>query len=83
MLYISSLKRLEKIKTEEPLEGDEVKTVDLSEMSPLEGDEVKSEPKEVIAKRVKLNPPRKTETGLKILTPNKLLTRFPVLLAQI
>ena len=52
-------------------------------MSPLEGDEVKSEPKEVIAKRVKLNPPRKTETGLKILTPNKLLTRFPVLLAQI
>ena len=34
---------------------------------------------------MKLDPPkRKNEgTGLKILTPNKLLTTFPILLAQI
>ena len=34
------LKRLERIKTEKTLEGDEVKIVDLSEMPPLESDEV-------------------------------------------
>ena len=46
---------------------------DLPPMPPLEGDEIKLEPKETIAERVKLNPPkRKNEgTGLKILTPNK------------
>ena len=49
-------KRLERIKTEEPLEGDEIEIEDLSDMSPLEGDEVKSEPEELIPERVKLNP---------------------------
>ena len=52
----------------------------------LEGDEeVKSEPEETIAERVELNPrERKNErTGLKILTPNKPLTRLPILLAQL
>ena len=56
------------------------------DLPPLEGDEeVKLEPEESIAERVKLNPrKRKNEgTGLKILTPNKLLTRLPILLAQI
>ena len=50
-------------------------------MPPLEGIE---ESEETIAERVKLNPrKRKNEgTGLKILTPNKLLTRLPILLAQ-
>ena len=48
-------KRLERIKTEEPLEGDEVKTEDLPDMPPLEGDKVKSEPEETIAERVELN----------------------------
>ena len=33
-------KRLEKIRTQEPLECDEVKIVDLSDMPPLEVDEV-------------------------------------------
>ena len=39
------LKRLQKIKNKELLESDEVKMLDLSDMSPLEGDEkkVKSE----------------------------------------
>ena len=37
------------------------------------------------AERVKLKPRerKKTETGLKILTPNKILTKLPILLAQI
>ena len=48
-----------------PLEGDEEKIVDLSDMAPLESDE-----EEVDGRK-----------GLKILTPNKLLTRLPVLLA--
>ena len=62
-----------------PLEGDEEKNVDLSNMPPLEGNEeaVKSEPEETVAERVKLNPQKrkKTGTGIKILTPSKLLTR--------
>ena len=64
-----------------PLESDGVEIVDLSDMPPLEDDEeeVKSGLKETIAERAKLNPRRKTGTGIKILTPNKL----PVLLAQI
>ena len=47
---------LERIKIE-PLEVDEVKIVDLSNMPPLEGDkeEVESDPKETAAERVKLN----------------------------
>ena len=57
---------------------------DLPPMSKLEGDE-EPEAEKTIDERVKLNPrKRKYEgTGLKILTPNKLLTRIPILLAQI
>ena len=36
------LKRLQKIKNKELLQSDEVKMLDLSDMSPLEGDEKKS-----------------------------------------
>ena len=52
------------------------------DLPPLEGDE-KSE--ETIAEKVKLSlRKRKNEgTGLKFLTPDKLLTRLPILLAQI
>ena len=48
-------------------------------------EEVNLEPDENIAKRVKLNPRKGKNqgTGLKILTPNKLSTRLPILLAQI
>ena len=54
-------KRLERIKAEKPLEGDEVKIADLSDMSLPESDEelVKSKPEETIAERVKLNPRKK------------------------
>ena len=55
---------------------------DLLPMSPQEGNEkVKLKPEETIAARVKLNPRnrKKTGTGLKILTPKKLLTRLPIL----
>ena len=49
-------------------------------MLPLQGDEeqVKSEPKETAAERVKRNcwKKQKTGTGLKILTPNKLLAKI-------
>ena len=58
----------------------------LPPMSALEGDEeVKLEPEETIAERIKLNPRKRKNKGtrLKILTPNKLLTRLPILLAQI
>ena len=60
--------------------------VDLSETPSLEVDaQVKLEPQETIAKRLELNPQKRKNTGtkLKILTPNKLLTRFPILLTQI
>ena len=59
---------------------------DLLPMPPIEGgEEVKLEPEETIAERVKLNPKKRKNEGtrLKILTPNKLLTRFPILLAHI
>ena len=49
-------------------------------MPPLELDEeVKLEPEETIAERIKLNSWKRktTRTGLKILTPNNLLTRLP------
>ena len=55
-------------------------------MPPLEDDEeVKSEPEETIAEKVKLDPRKKKYAGtrLKILIPNKLLTRLPILLPQI
>ena len=55
---------------------------DLPPMSKLERDE-ESEAEKTIDERVKLNPQKRKyeETGLKILTPNKLLTRIPILLA--
>ena len=59
---------------------------DLPPMLALEGDEeVELEPEEPTAERVKLNPPKRKKegTGLKILTPNRLLTRLPILLTQI
>ena len=40
-------------------------------------------PEETISDRVKLNPQKNEGARLKILTPNKLLTRLPILLAQI
>ena len=57
----------------------------LPPMLGLEGDEqVKLEPEEYIAKRVKLKHrtknPKKTETRLKILTSDNLLTARPILL---
>ena len=55
-------------------------------MLALEGDEeVKVESEETIAERIKLNPRKRknTGTGIKFLTPNKLLTRLPILLVQI
>ena len=63
----------------------EEESEDLPPVPPLEGDEekVKVEPQESIAERVKLNPQKYEGTELKILTPNKLLTRLPILLAQI
>ena len=59
---------------------------DENEMPPLEDDEeVKSEPEETIAEKVKLDPRKKKYAGtrLKILIPNKLWTRLPILLPQI
>ena len=53
---------------------------------PLEDNkEVKLDPEETITERIKLNPLKRklTGKGLKALTPNKLLTRLPILLAQI
>ena len=56
---------------------------DLASLSAVEGDEeIKLEPEETIDERERLNP-RKTGTELKFLTPNNLLTRLPILLAQI
>ena len=43
----------------------------------------REKPQEIIAEKVKLMPQKKIGTGIKILTLNKLLTRLPVLLAQI
>ena len=55
-------------------------------MPPLVDDEeVKLLPEEIFAERIKLNPQERTNkgTGLKVLTRNKLLARFSILLAQI
>ena len=53
----------------------------------IEGDEkeVKLELEETIAERVQINTRKRINEwiGLKVLTPNKLLTRLPILLAQI
>ena len=64
LLVLLNLKKLEKIKTEELLEGGEGKTVDLSDKPPLEQDE------EGVNKG----------KGLKPLNSKKLLSRLPVLL---
>ena len=59
---------------------------DLPPMSALEGDEeVKLEPGETVVDRVKLisQKGKASRTGLKVLTPKKLLTRLAILLAQI
>ena len=45
-------------------------------------EEIKLEPEETIPERVKLNLWKITGAGLKILTPNKLLIRLPILLVQ-
>ena len=63
-------------------EGEDV----LPPMPPLDDyEEVKLEPEETIAERIKLNPRKRKNTGtrLKILSPDQLLTRLPILLAQI
>ena len=55
-------------------------------MPPLERDEeVKLEPEETAGKGMKWNPQKRKNAGtkLRILIPNKLLTRLPILLAQI
>ena len=72
-------KKLKKIKADEPLEGDEVKIVGLSDMLPLEGDEEKLKIYQLLESNEKV----KEVKRLKILAPNKLLNRIPVLLGQI
>ena len=67
---------------EEPLEDDEIKVADLSDIPRLKGDE------EIIVDlppmlSLKYHEEVKGEKGLKISTPNKLLNRLPILLAQI
>ena len=60
----------------------EMLNLDLDEDDlPQEGDEeVKLEPEETFAERIKLNSRKIKGIGLKISTPTKLLTRFPILL---
>ena len=61
-----------------------INILDLFDMPLLEDDEkVKSVAEKTIAERGKLNPRKKPVAGIKILTPNKLLTIILVLLAQI
>ena len=48
-----------------------------------DGEEGKLELEETISQKVKSNPWKNRGTGLKILTPNKLLTRLPILLEQL
>ena len=72
-------KKLKKIKADESLEGDEVKIVGLSDMLPLEGDEEKLKIYQLLESNEKV----KEVKRLKILAPNKLLNRIPVLLGQI
>ena len=58
----------------------------LDDLPPLEDDEgLKSETEEIIAEQMKLKPREEKiiGTGLKLLTPNKFLTRLPISLAQI
>ena len=79
MIFLNS-KGSEKIKTEEPLEGDKVKII--VDMSPLEGDEEKTVD---LLDKPPLEPDEeevKEEKELKTLNPNKLLTRLPVLLQR-
>ena len=58
---------------------------DLPPMPVLErNEEIKFEPEETITERIKLNSRKRKNagTGLKVLTPSKLLTRLSILLAQ-
>ena len=59
--------------------------LDEDDLPPMPALESNGEPEESIAERIKLNPRKikATGTGLKILTPNKLLTRLPIRLANI
>ena len=55
-------------------------------MLPIEDkEEAKLQPQETIAEKIKSNPWKRKNAGarLTVLTPNKLLTRLPLLLAQI
>ena len=58
---------------------------DLPSMPPLVGDEgeLKLEPEETVDEIVRIHHQKITGKGLKILTPSKLFTRLPILLAQI
>ena len=61
--------------------------LDEDDLPPIVGgdEKVKLQPEETIAERTELNPRKRKnmETRLKTLTPSKLLTRLPILLAQI
>ena len=59
--------------------------LDEDDLPPMSALESNGEPEESIGERIKLNPRKikATGTGLKILTPNKLLTRLPIRLANI
>ena len=62
---------------DETLEGDKEEIDDISSMPPLEGDEEFVDIQPIVPLEIK------EEKGLKILTPNKLLIRLTVFLAQI
>ena len=49
----------------------------------IEDEYLKSLLEQTIAERVKLMPEKETGTGIKILTPNELSTKLPVLLVQL
>ena len=78
-------KRLNVLKSSQKLAADFVEA-DLPPKPPLERDgQVKLKPEEIIAEGLKSNSQERKETGtgLKVLTPNKFLTKFPMLLSQI
>ena len=79
-------KRLNVLKSSQKLVADFVEA-DLPPKPPLERDgiKVKLKPEEIIAEGLKSNSQERKETGtgLKVLTPNKFLTKFPMLLSQI
>ena len=78
-------KRLNVLKSSQKLVADFVEA-DLPPKPTLERDgQVKLKPEEIIAEGLKSNSQERKETGtgLKVLTPNKFLTKFPMLLSQI